>query len=44
MDCATAAASLKELLVAHSAAESQVSALGKFFSFLSFSETDEGIW
>ena len=31
MDCVTAAASLKKLLVAHSAAESQVSVLGKLY-------------
>ena len=31
MNCVTAAASLKKLLVAHSTAESQVSVLGKCF-------------
>ena len=31
MDCATAAAGLKKLLVAHSQAGTQVSALGKCF-------------
>ena len=31
MDCVTAAASLKKLLVAHSTAESQVSVLGRCF-------------
>ena len=33
MDCATAAAELKKLLLAHGTAETQVTALGKFFSF-----------
>ena len=31
MDCVSAAASLKKLLVAHGQAEKQVSALGKWF-------------
>ena len=33
MDCVSAAASLKKLLVAHDAAVSQVSALGKFIFY-----------